>query len=108
MHSQVALQECATRAGFQIPFKCYGTSLVPECRSRTDPPRHELRCVRHFSYIVLCEPTTAIARLACVDLAGGGLRFKDVDVMEVFHPVESMMPGLALNCGVRMDQKNGK
>lgn len=108
MHSEVALQECATRAGFQIPFKCQGTSLVVKCGGRTDSPRYKPRCVRRFSRIVLGEPSTEITGLPCVDLARRAFGFEDVDVMEIFHPVESMKPGLALNCGVRMDQKSGK
>ena len=46
--------------------------------------------------------------MACVDLARRAFGFEDVDVMEVFHPVESMKPGLALNDRDRKDQKSGK
>ena len=41
-------------------------------------------------------------------LARGAFGFEDEDVMEVFHPVESMMSGLALNDRDRKHQKRGK
>ena len=80
---EVFLGEGAAGLGLEILFEGNGLGLVSECHSRFNPPREELRRVRHFAAIVGFEAFLKVLSHPHVPVAGRRDAPERVDVPEV-------------------------
>ena len=75
----------ATRSGFEIFFKCERLRFIGKADVSFDRPRRILRCMRHFSGIVLRQASFQVSSHADIVTIRKIMALKDIDVPHAPH-----------------------